>query len=108
GGLFAALSASLLFFATELPAQSAAQDFYDYAAFAAAQPCVWLTAALVLGGLRTLHIHHQARLEERLEDIKATAEELAEQLAGAAGEMALLEQRIAGDTATTSVLLDLF
>jgi hypothetical protein len=108
GGLFAAWSASLLFLATELPAQSAAQDFYDYAGFAAAQPCAWLTVALVLGGLRTLHVHHQAQVEERLEDVKATAEELAERLVGAAGEMALLEQRIAADTATTSVLLDLF
>jgi hypothetical protein len=67
-----------------------------------------LAAALVLGGLRTLHIHNQAQLEERLEETKAAAEELAERLAGAAREMALLEERIAADTATTTVLLDAF
>lgn len=108
GGLFAACSTSLLVLATELPGQSAAQDFYDYAAFAAAQPCAWFTAALVLGGLRTLHLHNQARVEDRLEETRAAAEELAERLVGSAREMALLEQRIAADTATTAVLLDAF
>lgn len=108
GGLFAACSASLLYFATDLPTQSAAQDFYDYAAFAAAQPCAWFAAALVLGGLRTLHMHHQARLVDRLEQTEAVAEELAERLTGAAREMELTEQRIAADIATTSVLLSAF
>jgi hypothetical protein len=108
GGLFAASSASLLYFAIELPAQSAAQDFYDYAAFAAVQPCAWFAAALVLGGLRTLHMHHQTRLADRLEETEAAAEELAESLTGAAREMDLIEQRIAADTATTSVLLGAF
>jgi hypothetical protein len=106
GGLFAACSASLLFLATDLPVQSAAQDFYDYAAFAAAQPCAWFAVALVLGSLRTLHMHHRAQLAERLEETKAAAEEFAERLTGAAAEIALLEQRIAADTATTPVLLD--
>jgi hypothetical protein len=105
GGLFAAFSASLFYFAVELPTQSAAQDFYDYAAFAAAQPCAWFAAALVLGGLRTLHMHHQARLVDRLEETRAAAEELADRLTGAAREMDRIEQRIAADTATTSVLL---
>ena len=108
GGLFAALSTSLLVLATELPAQSAAQDFYDYASFAAAQPCAWFTAALVLGGLRTLHMHKQSQLQDQLEDARAAAEELATQLAGSAREMALIELRIAADTATTAVLIDAF
>lgn len=108
GGLFAAGSTSLLVLATELPGRSAAQDFYDYAAFAAAQPCAWFVAALVLGGLRTLHMHNQARLEDRLEETRATAEELADWLVESGRGMALLEQRIAADTATTAVLLDAF
>ena len=108
GGLFAASSASLLYFAIELPTQSAAQDFYDYAAFAAAQPCAWFAAALVLGGLRTLHMHHQAQLVDRLEETKATAEELADRLTGTACEMALIERRIAADSATVAVLLEAF
>jgi hypothetical protein len=108
GGLFAACAASLLFVATDLPAQSAAQDFYDYAAFAAVQPCAWFATALVLGSLRTLHLHQRAQLEDRLEETKAAAEEFAERLTEAAREIALLEQRIAADTATTPVLLDAF
>lgn len=108
GGLFAAGSASLLFLATEVPARSAVQDFYEYAALAAAQPCAWFAAALVLGGLRALHIHHQARLEDQIEELKAAAEEFAEQLTGAARERMLIEERIAADTATVTVLLDAF
>lgn len=106
GGLFAALSTSLLVLATELPPQSAAQDFYDYASFAAAQPCAWFTAALVLGGLRTLHMHKQAQLQDQLADARAAAEELATRLAGSVRELALTELRIATDTATTAVLID--
>lgn len=108
GGLFAACSTSLLVLATELPKQSMAQDFYDYAAFAAAQPCAWFVAALVLGGLRTLHIHNQARVEDRLEETTAAAQELAQRLVGSSREMALLEERLAADTATAAVLLDAF
>lgn len=108
GGLFAASSASLLVLATGLPGQFAAQDFYDYAALAAVEPCAWFAAALVLGGLRTLHAHNQARIEDRLAEAEAAAEELAERLVESAREMALIERRIAADTATTTVLLDAF
>ncbi len=108
GGLFAAFSASVMYFAIELPTQSAAQEFYDYTAFAAAQPCAWFAAALVLGGLRTLHMHQQQQLADRLEDTNATAEELAERLTGTAREMGMIERRIAADTATMAVLLGAF
>jgi hypothetical protein len=106
GGLFAALSASILYIAIELPLQSAGQDFYQYASFAALQPCAWFAVALVLGGLRTLHMHAKSQLAEQLEDTKAAAADFAERLQDAAAEMAMLERRIAADTATTTVLLD--
>jgi hypothetical protein len=44
GALFATLSATGMFFANELPAQSAAQDFYAYAGIIAVQPCAWFAA----------------------------------------------------------------
>jgi hypothetical protein len=106
GGLFAVLAAAGAYFATELPVQSASQDFYDYAAIAAAQPCAWFAAALVLGGLRTLHMHHYAALEEQLCETKAAADDLAESLGAAICEIGLLERRIGTDTATTAALLD--
>jgi len=106
GGLFAVLAAGGTYVATELPAQSASQDFYDYAAIAAAQPCAWFAGALVLGGLRTLHMHHYAGLDEQLRETKAAAEDLADRLGAAIGEIGLLERRIATDTATTAALLE--
>ena len=106
GGLFAAMATSILVLATEWPALSAAQDFYEYAASAAAQPLAWFIVALVLGGLRTLHMHHHGRLVEQLHDTRSTAEALAHQLAEVATELALLELRIATDSATAAVLTD--
>jgi hypothetical protein len=106
GGLFAALSASALYVGVDLPPQSASQDFYDYASFAALQPCAWFTVALILGGLRTLHMHAKSQLTEQLEETQVAAADFAERLKDAAAEMAMLERRIAADTATTTVLLD--
>ena len=106
GGLFAVIAAGGAFLATDLTARSATQDFYDYVAVAAAQPCAWFAAALVLGGLRTLHIHNEAALKEQLGETKAAADDLAGRFEDAVGEIARLECRIATDTATTATLLD--
>jgi hypothetical protein len=105
GGLFAALAATAAFFIGELPAQSAMQDFYDYAGIVAVQPCAWFGTALVLGGLRTLHIHHHADLQERFEQTGLMAEEMADGLERAVGEVEHLEQRIATDYCTLAALL---
>ena len=102
GGLFAVIAAGGAFLATDLTARSATQDFYDYVAVAAAQPCAWFAAALVLGGLRTLHIHNEAALKEQLGETKAAADDLAGRFEDAVGEIARLEYRIATDTATTA------
>lgn len=106
GGLFAALSASAAFLLHGLPPQSAMQDFYGYAGVVAVQPCAWCAAALVLGGLRTLHIHNQTTLEDQLDQASLTADALADALQGAVREIDRLEQRIASDTTTSASLLD--
>ena len=106
GGLFAVLAAAGAFLAFELPAPSATQDYYDYAAVAAAQPCAWFAAALVLGGLRTLHMHHEAALNEQLDETKAAADDVAERLDDAVAEISRLERRIATQTATPAAFLD--
>jgi hypothetical protein len=100
GGLFATLTATTAFFIGGLPPQSATQDFYAYAGIAAAQPCAWFGTALVLGGLRTLHIHHQTDLQERLEQTKQAAEDLADGLECAVLQIERLEHRIATDSST--------
>ena len=106
GGLFAAVAASAVFLVDGLPVQLATQDFYDYAAIAAAQPCAWFGSALVLGGLRTLHMHHHADAQARLEQTLRTAEHLADGLERAVDEVERLEHRIATDYTTITALLD--
>jgi hypothetical protein len=105
GALFATLAATGVFFVTELPAQSATQDFYAYAGMIAVQPCAWFGAALVLGSLRTLHIHHNGELQERLDEAGLAAENLADGLTGAVGEIERLEKRIAADSSTLASFL---
>ena len=85
--------------------QSATQDFYAYAGIVAAQPCAWFGTALILGGLRTLHIHHQTELQERLDQTGLAAEDLADGLERAVSEIERLEQRIAGDSRTLASFL---
>ena len=105
GALFATLAATGVFFASELPVQSATQDFYAYAGMIAVQPCAWFAAALVLGSLRTLHIHHHDELQERFDQIGLAAEDLADGLEGAVHEIERLEQRIAADFTTLASFL---
>jgi hypothetical protein len=100
GGLFATLAATVAFFIGGLPPQSATQDFYAYAGIVAAQPCAWFGTALVFGGLRTLHIHHQTDLQDRLEQTGLAAEDLADGLECAAQQIERLEHRIATDSST--------
>ncbi len=100
GGLFATLAAIASYFISGLPVQSATQDFYAYAGVVAGQPCAWFGTALILGGLRTLHIHHQAELQGRFDQTQRAADDLADGLEGAAGEIERLERRIALDTTT--------
>lgn len=105
GGLFASLAATAVVFADGLPAQSAAEDFYDHAAHVATQPFAWFAAALVLGGLRTLHRHHQAALQERLDHTTKLAGTLAKGLEQAVDQLCRLERRIVMDGATVGALL---
>jgi hypothetical protein len=100
GGLFTTLAATAALFVNGLPPQSALQDFYAYAGIVAAQPCAWFAAALVLGGLRTLHIHHLSDLRDRFEQTTLMAEDFASALTRAACEIERLEHRIATDCST--------
>lgn len=105
GGLFATVAASAFLFAAGLPPQSAAQDFYAYAATVAAQPCAWFASALILGGLRTLHLHQHAELGDRLDSATRIAAGIADRLEQTLAENAALEQRIATDLCTLGAVL---
>ncbi len=106
GGLFSAILASVVLYINGLPPQSAGQDFYAYAAMVATQPSAWFATALVLGGLRTLHIHHETTLKHQLERTQRAGEDLADGLERAMKQLERLEQRIASDTGTLASLLN--
>jgi hypothetical protein len=100
GGLFSTIAATGAYFIAGVPPRSATQDFYNYATVVAAQPCLWFVAALLIGGLRTLHIHQQSVLHEDLTAVRAAAEDLATGLERATAEIERLERRIAIDSTT--------
>jgi hypothetical protein len=105
GGLFATLAASATMFLGGLPPQSAAEDFYDYAAVVAAQPCAWFASALILGGLRTLHMHQHGELGDRLERATRIGCAIADRLEQTIAENERLERRIATDLCTLTAVL---
>jgi len=107
-GMLASLATIGCYVAFGLPAQSAAQSFYDYAAVVAAQPAAWLAAALVLGGLRSLHIHQQAELQTKLNTAQQTAMDLADGLERAADEIGQLERSIAYENGSVGSLVRSF
>ena len=96
GGMVAAVAASAVYWFA-LPPASAAQDFYTYAGTVAVHPATWLATALVVGGLRNLHMHQYAELTDELATSRLRASDLGEALEGATAEINALERRIASD-----------
>ena len=103
GGMIATVAACVAYF-FELSPQSATQNFYAYAATIAIQPTAWLMTALILGGLRSLHIYQAAELAERLATCRRCADDLADGLERATAEITALERRIATDTSSVAAL----
>lgn len=107
-GMLASMATIGCYVAFGLPPQSAAESFYDYAGVVAAQPAAWLAAALVLGGLRSLHIHQQAELQAKLNAAQRTAVDLADGLESAADEIGKLERSIAYENGSVASLVRSF
>jgi hypothetical protein len=105
GGLFATVVASAAYLALDSSTQSAALDFYAYAAAVAGQPAAWLATALILGGLRSLHIRHARDLSDQLEESAAAAEELSGALESALDEIRGLERDIAVNAGSAATVL---
>jgi K+-sensing histidine kinase KdpD len=103
GGLIATVAASLVYL-FELSPPSAAQDFYAYAGMVAIQPAAWLATALVIGGLRDLHIHQYTELADQLAASRRSANDLTDGLDRAAAEINALERRIAFDMSSVAAL----
>ena len=103
GGFIATVAASVAYFIGLSP-QSAAQDFYDYAGTVAIQPAAWLATALVVGGLRNLHIHQYAELANQFAVSGRRASDLSQGLERAAAEINALERRIAVDMSSVAAL----
>ena len=103
GGLMATCAASVAFW-FGLPPPSATQDFYAYAAMVAVQPGTWLASALILGGLRTLHIHQSGEIANELALCCRHAADVCDGFERALEEINALEQRIAIGTASVGAL----
>lgn len=103
GGMIAAVAASLVYWFGLSP-PSAAQDFYTYVGMVAIHPAAWLATALVLGGLRNLHIHQSAELADALAVCRRRANDLSGGLERATAEISALERRIAVDMSSVAAL----
>jgi K+-sensing histidine kinase KdpD len=103
GGLIATVAASLVYL-FELSPPSAAQGFYAYAGMVAIQPAAWLATALVIGGLRDLHIHQYTELADQLAASRRSASDLTDGLERAVAEINALERRIAFDMSSVAAL----
>lgn len=100
GGVFATLVATLALYSSALPSQLATQDYYAYSRQVVAEPTAWLACALVLGGLRSLHIFHAAELRQQRDDALDEADSLGRGLSAAMAEIGRLELRFAAETRT--------
>ena len=103
GGMVATVASSIVYW-FGLPPASAAQDFYTYAGTVAVHPAAWLATALVVGGLRNLHMHQYAELTEELAATRLRAGDLGEALEGASAEINALERRIASDMSSLAAV----
>ena len=103
GGMVATVASSIVYW-FGLPPASAAQDFYTYAGTVAVHPATWLATALVVGGLRNLHMHQYAELTDELAASRLRASDLGEALEGATAEINALERRIASDMSSLAAV----
>ena len=65
-GLIVAALATGLSWVAGWPVQSAQEDFYTYSLRVWREPVLWISAAIVIGGLRNRQIQERFALEERL------------------------------------------
>jgi hypothetical protein len=103
GGIIATVAASVLYL-FRLSPPSGAQEYYAYAGMVAVQPAAWLATALVLGGLRNLHIHQSAELADQIAACRRRANDLSDALERATAEISALERRIALDMSSVAAL----
>jgi hypothetical protein len=105
GGTIAALGATAALYGVTMPLRAPSQDFYSYAGVLVVQPIQWLAYAIIIGGLRSLHMLRAAALQSELDDSTRTAIEFADGLDRALSEIERLERRIAGDAGTLNATL---
>jgi hypothetical protein len=101
--MIATVAASVLYL-FRLSPPSGAQEYYAYAGMVAVQPAAWLATALVLGGLRNLHIHQSAELADQIAACRRRANDLSDALERATAEISALERRIALDMSSVAAL----
>ena len=77
GGLTAAGTAIVLAWLIGWPAQSGAEDFFDYSRRIWREPILWMGAAIVLGAFRGQHIQKLMAVTERLAEGEAQRQRIA-------------------------------
>lgn len=101
----AVASAALIFFG---PNAFTGDDFYTAALAFAFKPTLWLGAALLVGGVRTLSRFQALGLTQSFADSRADNALLARALRDALAEVERLERRAAGETRTLAAVARAF
>src|SRR5918999_1920249 len=94
-GLTTALTASLMLL-TKIPAQDVTQDMYAYLLSIAANPLMWLVAAVVLGELRRKHLRECQHLRQELAQARAREGKIAQSYEWVKEVKEKIDPRIAG------------
>jgi hypothetical protein len=106
GGAFAAIAATLALYAGALPEKGADQDYYEYVGALVLLPAAWFSTAVVLGAMRTLHMHKEAQVRRALGNAEERLEAVTDAMNRAVAEIERLERRIAADTGTVNRVLE--
>lgn len=95
-GIMAAVFSTIALLLWNMPEQTANQDAYAYALYAAKNPIMWLVAAVILGELQQRHLRARERLEKELQIAEEREYTIAQSYQWVKELKEKLELRIAG------------
>ncbi|HYR84025.1 MAG TPA: GAF domain-containing protein [Terriglobia bacterium] len=99
-GLFAALAATIVLLAGNLPERNMSQDIYDYMFHINRTPLMWFAAAVIWGELRNRHRGETAELRAELHTMKQRSSDLSAAYKRMAELKEKLEVHVAGQLKT--------
>lgn len=102
----AALLASALLLAGNMPLQSLNETMYDYAMRVGLLPVLWMSAALVLGGIRARQLQERQMLCDRLETAEHEKLKLADSYRAVKESKEKLELRLVEECRSVAMVYD--